>query len=195
MAVSAVPGSGKTFTLSLLTAQLIADGRINPEQNQQILIVTYLNASVDNFRARVRSQLDHFGLPPTGFDVRTLHSLSLEIVKTALGGTELDAPAVLDEAQSANFLGQAVDSWIDQHSQLWHDFLPDNSPQMRARWRQITESTARSFMRTAKNRRWKPEEILARYSPHPSPPPEGEGANPPLPVGEGWGEGCGRSPH
>jgi DNA helicase II / ATP-dependent DNA helicase PcrA len=188
MAVSAVPGSGKTFTLALLTAQLIADGRIQPEQNQQILIVTYLNASVDNFRARVRSQLERDGLPPVGFDVRTLHSLSLEIVRAA-GGGELDAPAVLDETLSANFLTQAVDSWIDQHSQLWHEFLPDNSPQMRARWRQITESMARSFMRTAKNQRWKPDEILARFSPHPSPPPEGEGANPPLPPGEGRGEG------
>jgi DNA helicase II / ATP-dependent DNA helicase PcrA len=178
MAVSAVPGSGKTFTLSLLTAQLIADGRINPAQDQQILIVTYLNASVDNFRARVRGQLESAGLPPTGFDVRTLHSLSLEIVKTAVGGGELEGPAVLDEIQSANFLVQAVDSWIDQHSQLWHEFLPDNSPQMRARWRQITESMARSFMRAAKNQRWKPADILARYSPHPSPPPEGEGQNP-----------------
>ena len=28
LAISAVPGSGKTFTLSLLTAKLIGDGRI-----------------------------------------------------------------------------------------------------------------------------------------------------------------------
>jgi DNA helicase II / ATP-dependent DNA helicase PcrA len=167
MAVSAVPGSGKTFTLALLTAQLIADGRLNSEQNQQILIVTYLNASVDNFRARVRSQLEAAGLPAIGFDVRTLHSLSLEIVRVAAGGNgELGGPAVLDEVQSNNLLVQAVDSWIDQNSQLWHAFLPDNSPQMRARWRQITESMARSFMRTAKNQRYRPDDILAKFRPH-----------------------------
>lgn len=30
LAISAVPGSGKTFTLSLLAAKLIGDGRIDP---------------------------------------------------------------------------------------------------------------------------------------------------------------------
>ena len=186
MAVSAVPGSGKTFTLALLTAQLIADGRISPEQNQQILIVTYLNASVDNFRARVRSQLESAGLPPVGFDVRTLHSLSLEIVRVAAGGSgDLDGPAVLDDVQSNNLLVQAVDSWIEQHSQLWHEFLPDNSPQMRARWRQITESMARSFMRTAKNQRYKPDDILVRYNSLPGPPSMGEGTEPPSAGGKG----------
>ena len=40
LAISAVPGSGKTFTLSLLAAQLIADGRIDPNAGQQVLIVT-----------------------------------------------------------------------------------------------------------------------------------------------------------
>ena len=58
LAISAVPGSGKTFTLSLLAAQLIGHGRINPDAGQQILIVTYLNASVDTFRARIRKRLD-----------------------------------------------------------------------------------------------------------------------------------------
>ena len=81
LAISAVPGSGKTFTLSLLAAQLIANGSINPDANQQILIVTYLNASVDTFKARIRKRLDEMDLPPVGFDVRTLHSLALEIVR------------------------------------------------------------------------------------------------------------------
>src|SRR5690606_9658241 len=62
MAVSAVPGSGKTFTLSLLAAQLIAS-KIDPER-QQILIVTYLNASVDTFKARIRKRLNEMGLLP-----------------------------------------------------------------------------------------------------------------------------------
>ena len=83
MAVSAVPGSGKTFTLSLLAAQLIADGRIDPDNSQQVLIVTFLNASVDAFRARIRRRLLEMGLPDTGFDVRTLLDglLDLDVYK------------------------------------------------------------------------------------------------------------------
>ena len=73
MAISAVPGSGKTFTLSLLAAQLIADGRVDTTNSQQVLVVTFLNASVDTFRARIRRRLLEMGLPDTGFDVRTLH--------------------------------------------------------------------------------------------------------------------------
>ena len=161
MAISAVPGSGKTFTLSLLSAQLIADGRVNADTGQQVLIVTYLNASVDTFRARIRQRLNEMGLAAAGFDVRTLHSLALEIVRLANGGLGEDsAPAVLDETQSNNFLARAADSWIETHPDVWYAFLPDDSPQMRARWRDITQRTAKTFIRAAKNERYHPDDIL-----------------------------------
>ncbi|MCB8942803.1 MAG: ATP-dependent helicase [Ardenticatenaceae bacterium] len=164
MAVSAVPGSGKTFTLSLLAAQLIADGRLNPDTGQRILIVTYLNASVDNFKNNIRKRLDEMGIFPVGFDVRTLHSLALEIVNVSqrgLGDGE-NAFIVLDEGQSTHFLARAVDAWIENNPDLWHAFLPDDSPQMKARWRSITESTAKTFIRAAKNERYQPEVIMER---------------------------------
>jgi len=161
MAISAVPGSGKTFTLSLLSAQLIADGRVNADTGQQVLIVTYLNASVDTFRARIRQRLNEMGLAAAGFDVRTLHSLALEIVRLANGGLGEDsAPAVLDETQSNNFLARAADSWIETHPDVWYAFLPDDSPQMRARWRDISQRTAKTFIRAAKNERYHPDDIL-----------------------------------
>jgi DNA helicase II / ATP-dependent DNA helicase PcrA len=164
LAISAVPGSGKTFTLSLLAAQLIENGRIDPQSDQQILIVTYLNASVDTFKARIRQQLTERNLPTLGFDVRTLHSLALEILRTAHGSDDSNEAGfvVLDEGQSSHFLALAVDGWIESHPDLWHAFLPDNSPRLKARWRDITEQTARAFIRSAKNERYGPEEI--RYS-------------------------------
>ena len=164
MAVSAVPGSGKTFTLSLLAAQLIADGRITPATGQQVLIVTYLNTSVDNFKNNIRKRLDEIGVFPVGFDVRTLHSLALEIVNVAqrgLGDSE-NAFVVLDEGQGRHFLAKAVDAWIESNPDLWHAFLPDDSPQMKARWRNITENTAKTFIRAAKNERYQPEMIMDR---------------------------------
>ncbi|MFW6184673.1 MAG: ATP-dependent helicase [Chloroflexota bacterium] len=161
LAISAVPGSGKTFTLSLLAARLIAEGRVQPEEGQQVLIVTYLNASVDTFKARVRQRLKELDLPIIGFDVRTLHSLGLEIVRTVAGSVE--DLVVLDEDQSDHFLGRATNDWIDANAQLWRAFLPDESNlQMRTRWREVTERTARSFIRTAKNQRYRPEMIHSK---------------------------------
>ena len=164
MAVSAVPGSGKTFTLSLLAAQLIADGRIDTAGGQEVLIVTYLNSSVDAFKASVRRHLLQMELPLTGFDVRTLHSLGLEIVRTAAGGLGSDDELiVLDQAQAANFLTRATAGWIEDHPDLWHAFLPgERSVRLSARWRDITEQTAAAFIRTAKNERYQPQIVQAR---------------------------------
>ena len=164
MAVSAVPGSGKTFTLSLLAAQLIADGHIDAGAGQDVLIVTYLNSSVDAFKASVRRHLLQMDLPLTGFDVRTLHSLGLEIVRTAAGGLGSDEELiVLDEAQAANFLTRATAGWIDDHPELWRAFLPaEESVRLSTRWRDISERTAAAFIRTAKNERYRPAIVQAR---------------------------------
>ncbi|MDX1663132.1 MAG: ATP-dependent helicase [Candidatus Promineifilaceae bacterium] len=164
MAVSAVPGSGKTFTLSLLAARLIAAGRVDVAQGQQVLIVTYLNASVDTFKARVRQHLLEMDLPLLGFDVRTLHSLALEVVRLASGGVDAeDELTVLDEIQSDTFLNHAVTGWIDAHPAEWRAFLPAEAGlPLRTRWRTITEQTARAFIRAAKNHRYRPEQIRNR---------------------------------
>jgi len=171
MAVSAVPGSGKTFTLALLAAKLVAEGyageniSLDPNDDQQVLIVTYLNASVDTFKARIRKRLEEMELPPFyGYEVRTLHSLALEIVRLSESGLgpNSNEPAVLDETQSNHFLGRAVEGWIEANPQMWYAFLSDNSPRQRARWRDITERTAGSFIRAAKNERYQSYEIFAQ---------------------------------
>ena len=172
MAVSAVPGSGKTFTLALLAAQLIATEQerslpANPVESRRVLIVTYLNSSVDTFKARIRKRLEELALPPdNGYEVRTLHSLALEIVRLAESGlgTNSNEPVVLDEGQTSHFLARSVDSWIEAAPEIWHAFLSDDSPQNQARWRSITENTARSFIRTAKNNRYRSLEILERLT-------------------------------
>src|SRR5690606_1468702 len=119
--------------------------------------------SVDAFRARIRQRLADMQLPAIGFDVRTLHSLATDIIKTANSdfGVETQT-AVAGESQSRQFLKQAVDQWIEQHPEHWQLFLPDNSPQTRARWRDETSKMAQNFISTAKNERYRPEMILAR---------------------------------
>ena len=78
LGVSAAPGSGKTHILSYLAAELVQ--RVGDEQ--EVLIVTLVNAAVDNFRRRVDGFVRTQGLLP-GFNYRvcTLHSLAHEIVR------------------------------------------------------------------------------------------------------------------
>ncbi|MDA0243500.1 MAG: ATP-dependent helicase [Chloroflexi bacterium] len=163
MAVSAVPGSGKTFTLTRLAAQLLADKRLDPTASQQILIVTYLNTSVDNFRAAIRKRLEELNQPTqTGYDVRTLHSLGLEIVRIASGGEQGNDLIVLDDGQAVRYLGQAIDNWQTAHPHQWNALLPEDSPQAQVRWRGTVERTAQAFIRTAKNERYAPEQVQAK---------------------------------
>lgn len=162
MAVSAVPGSGKTFTLTRLAAKLISDGRIDPAANQQILIVTYLNASVDTFRSRIRDLLQEQGLPPDqGYDVRTLHSLGLEIVRSARSSDRGNDLVVLDDAQSAHFRGLAIDNWKANWPDAWESMAPDGSVNAQRKWRRTLDKMVNTFIREAKNGRYKPADILA----------------------------------
>ena len=79
LAVTAVPGAGKTTVLAHLTADLIANTLAN---DQKILIVTYMNSAVANFRQRIGDILAEKGLPRSrGYSVKTLHSLALGIIK------------------------------------------------------------------------------------------------------------------
>ena len=80
MGISAVPGSGKTFTLSALAADLVEKlvrDSAGQEPDQEILIVTFSNAAALNFSARIAAFLAERGLlPGIGYKVCTLHSMT-----------------------------------------------------------------------------------------------------------------------
>ncbi len=52
---------------------------------------------------------------------------------------------MLDDVRSSHVLSLAVDGWIEDNPDIGMQFLPDDSPQMQARWRDITARTARSL--------------------------------------------------
>src|SRR5512144_279236 len=75
MGISAVPGSGKTFTLSMLAADIVLSGDL--DLNQEVLVVTLSNSAVDNFTQRIGAFLEQEKmLPNLGYRVRTLHGLA-----------------------------------------------------------------------------------------------------------------------
>ena len=83
--VAAVPGSGKTFTLSHLAAALIkklAD-RKDADPDAEVLIVTFTNVAVNSFKRRLSDILKQRRvlMPYVGYRIRTLHGLAHEIVR------------------------------------------------------------------------------------------------------------------
>ena len=111
MGVAAVPGSGKTQTLSKLAADLITGGYI--QDDQEILIVTLVNSAVNNFSRRVSGFIQQSGLlPDIGYRVRTLHGLAHDIVRERPDLVGLsDRFQIVDEREANDILQNAVQAW------------------------------------------------------------------------------------
>ena len=171
MGISAVPGSGKTFTLSALAADLIeklVKSCGDQEPDQEILIVTFSNAAALNFSARIAAFLAERGLlPGIGYKVCTLHSMALDIIRghTQQLGIAEDF-TVLDEVGSDALLQRAVDLWLDADMRDTFDLVVDpnlrpetQDEKYREKWRQDVTDIVRNVISQAKDCHITPEEL------------------------------------
>lgn len=118
MGISAVPGSGKTHTLSYLAAQLILNGSI--QNNQEILIVTLVNSAVDNFSTRISGFVSAAGLlTNVGYRVRTLHGLAHDIVRERpdLAGVS-DQFSIIDDVESYRMIDLISTGYTREHPEV-----------------------------------------------------------------------------
>ncbi len=168
MGVSAVPGSGKTLTLSALAAQLVASGRL--EDDQEVLVVTLVNSAVDNFTMRVGGFIKERGLLPNlGYRVRTLHGLAHDIVRErpALVGLSDDFQ-IVDEREADRILHEAAAAWLRVNPDAADEFIsPDldegkQSWVRRDQWPNLATNVARNFIRRAKDLEGTPDIIRRR---------------------------------
>ncbi len=95
MAISAVPGAGKTTILLALILKLLERG-INPEN---IFVLTYMESAARNFRERIKSiREDSSQLP----NISTIHGLALRILKENENFERLGLPSdfeICDDSQ------------------------------------------------------------------------------------------------
>lgn len=168
MGISAVPGAGKTFTLSLLAANLIRAGKINIDQ--EVLIVTLVNSAVENFAGRVSNFVQKGKLlPGFGYRVRTLHGLAHDIVRERPGAVGLANDfGIIDEGETASILRQIAQSWLranpDQAEALLKPDL-DESRAGKVRREELPaliENIATSSIRYAKDLELTPEQLRRR---------------------------------
>jgi DNA helicase-2/ATP-dependent DNA helicase PcrA len=165
MGVSAVPGSGKTWTLSLLAARLIESGMLS--QDQEVLIVTLVNSAVTNFSLRISAFLKTFNLVPSlGYRVRTLHGLAHDIVKERPDLAGLDTSfQIIDEREAERIRIEAIYSWLKDHRALIDTYLiPDLNSRKKDDLIQkqvpdLLDQAALQFIRTAKNLHLSPQYI------------------------------------
>ncbi|MBN1991539.1 MAG: ATP-dependent helicase [Anaerolineae bacterium] len=164
LGVSAVPGSGKTHILSFLASELVQ----RVEDDQEVLIVTLVNAAVDNFRRRVDGFVRQKGLLP-GFNYRvcTLHSLAHEIVqqRPSLVGLSQDF-AIVDDHTAQLILREVVDSWLAANTGLIQDYLLSDinlEPLLRHDLPNLVLTIAQNFIKRAKDRQLAPHQLADAY--------------------------------
>lgn len=79
MAVPAVPGAGKTFIVTNLVAKLLEEKK---QGKGKILILTYMNSAVNNFKVRIKKILEDKNIEDkNSYEVMTIHSLAVKIIK------------------------------------------------------------------------------------------------------------------
>ncbi len=180
MGISAVPGSGKTHTLSYLAADLILSG--NLDLNQEVLIVTMSNSAVENFSQRIGALVKSEGLlPGMGYRVRTLHGLAHDIVRERPGLVNLANDfSIIDESEANKIREQVVLAWMhsnpgffeaylnpevgdSKRDQLTGKFLPD-----------LLQKIANNFIRYAKDLELTPADLRRHLENLPAPLPLAE---------------------
>ncbi|CAN5823296.1 ATP-dependent helicase [soil metagenome] len=170
MGIMAVPGSGKTFTLSLLAARLVerlaGEGKLD---DREVLIVTFTNSAVENFRSRIGNfvRQEQGLLPGVGYRVRTLHGLAHDIVRERPGLVGLSEDFdIIDERTATETKRDAVLNYLRQHPEAFASYIqPDFLQNFRRIEKYVIEDAidiANTTIRVAKELRVQPHELLAK---------------------------------
>lgn len=181
MGIAAVPGSGKTFTLSHLAARLV-EHLIRQQRataDQEVLVVTFANAAVNAIRAKIATILHDSGVVITnmGYRVRTLHGLAHDLVRErpTLAGLAEDFK-IVDERTAQSIREDVVATWLKGNGiSLFTGYLEDewrDEPKKlaylaREELPKLAQGIAESFIRQAKDRRLTPEALHARLDAYP----------------------------
>ncbi len=163
--VSAVPGSGKTITLSRLAAQLVDLGLAD---DQEVLVVTFANSAVDNFVRRITGFVrQEYGLlPQIGYRVRTLHGLAHDIVRERPGLVGLSEEFdIIDERVGYQLREEACLWWLRENPDALTPFLAPEIDEkglkrvLYKHWPNQVISLAEKFISRAKDLQFSPASL------------------------------------
>ncbi len=123
MAVSAVPGSGKSHSLAVAGAITIARQKLNLQR--QLIIVTYTRSAAASIKQKIESNLEYLGLPPIGFSVQTIHGLALHIATQhpELSQLNLNTNTLISPKSNHRIVRQTVDKWIKENPFIYQGLV------------------------------------------------------------------------
>lgn len=111
MGIQAVPGAGKTFIITNLVAKLLKKME-DDDQDGKILVLTYMNSAANNFKSRIRAILEDEGLDKGGFEVMTIHSLAMKIIRENTDIAMLSEESqIIDDYKKGILIQMAIDEY------------------------------------------------------------------------------------
>ncbi|WP_411681696.1 ATP-dependent helicase [Clostridium thailandense] len=129
MAVPAVPGAGKTFIVANLAAKIIEQKR---NKLGKVLVVTYMNSAVSNFKNRITSVLNEKGISNSkDYEVMTIHSLAMKILKDRPDIVGVNEEfQILDDLKKVMYLNEGIEEWRRRGGErIFKSFLSDRHVQ------------------------------------------------------------------
>jgi DNA helicase II / ATP-dependent DNA helicase PcrA len=145
LAVSAVPGAGKSTGMAIAAAILLSkryqqakEQHTSPTGHSptghsptghsptgQLVLVTFTRSAVANLKAKIRQCLRELSLAPNGFVVHTLHGLALNIATRhpELSGLQPDRLTLVAPNQSHRLIRLCVEQWLGTNPHLYQRLL------------------------------------------------------------------------
>ncbi len=122
LAVSAVPGSGKSTGMAVAAAIAIARNQLNARR--QLIVVTFTRSAAANIKAKIRGYLKQLSLPQQGFSVYTLHGLGWAIARSHIERSGLNSDTLLvTPNQNHRLVRACVEQWIAANPRLFQTLL------------------------------------------------------------------------
>ena len=123
LAVSAVPGAGKSTGMAVAAAFAIA--RFQLHGRRQLVVVTFTRSAAASIKGKIRENLKDLRLPQNSFVVYTLHGLALNIATRHpdLSGLNLDSATLVTPNQSHRLIRACVEQWIANNSRRYSILL------------------------------------------------------------------------
>jgi len=123
LAVSAVPGAGKSTGMAVAAALAIA--RYQLHGKRQLVVVTFTRSAAASIKAKIREYLRTLCIPQNSFVVYTLHGLALNIANRhpELSGLNLESATLVTPNQSHRLIRACVEQWIAANPQRYSTLL------------------------------------------------------------------------
>ncbi len=119
LAVSAVPGAGKSYGMAVAAAVTLAKHSL--QRSRQLVLVTFTRSAAANLKHQVRQHLRNLNQPQGGFIVQTLHGLALNIASRhpQLSGLRLNQISLVSPNRRHELIRRSVDQWVIDHRPLY----------------------------------------------------------------------------